>query len=171
MNKIVDRESMPYRRCVGVMVLNQDGQVWVGRRVDSNNEGEARGKLWQMPQGGVDKGEDLLEAARRELQEESGITSVEQLGETRDWVVYDLPEQVLGIALKGKYRGQKQKWFAFRFAGQESEINVDEPMPGVKAEFDEWKWVDIETLPDLIVPFKRAAYQQVVESFRHLTGK
>ena len=171
MNKKVDRESMPYRRCVGALVLNADGQVWVGRRIDSNNEGEAKGKLWQMPQGGVDKGEDLLEAARRELQEESGITSVEQLGETRDWVIYDLPEDVLGKALKGKYRGQKQKWFAFRFTGDELEIDVDEPMPGVKAEFDDWKWVDMETLPDLIVPFKRTAYQQVVETFLHLTGK
>ena len=171
MNQKVDRELMPYRRCVGAMVLNADGQVWVGRRIDTNNEGEAGGKLWQMPQGGVDKGEDLLEAARRELQEESGITSVEQLGETRGWVIYDLPDAALGKALKGKYRGQKQKWFAFRFTGDELEIDVDEPMPGVKAEFDDWKWVDMETLPDLIVPFKREAYRQVVETFLHLTGE
>lgn len=169
--KTVDPESLPYRRCVGVMVLNREGLVWAGRRIaQSDSEMAGTQMLWQMPQGGIDKGEEPLPAARRELFEETGIRSASLLAETPGWIRYDLPEHLVGIALKGKYRGQEQKWFAFRFEGEESEISIDPP-PGageLEPEFDAWVWKPMEELPRLIVPFKRKVYEEVVAAFRHL---
>lgn len=166
--KVVPAESLPYRPCVGVMVLNADGLVWAGRRIaEENSEYDGSPQLWQMPQGGIDKGEDPLEAAYRELYEETGMKSVSLLGEAPDWVNYDLPENLVGIGLKGKYRGQTQRWFAFRFEGDESEIAINPPPSGHSPEFDAWDWLPMENLPDLIVPFKRAVYQEVVAAFRH----
>ena len=151
------------------MVLNAEGLVWAGRRIsEGNSEYDGSPQLWQMPQGGIDKGEEPLPAAIRELYEETGMKSVSLLGEAPGWFNYDLPREVVGIALKGKYRGQTQKWFAFRFEGDEKEIEIDPPPGGHTAEFDRWEWKPMEELPDLIVPFKRAIYEQVVASFRHL---
>lgn len=161
-NEIV-REEMPYRSCVGAVVFNEQGNVWAGRRI-ANNEtaGEFR---WQFPQGGIDKGEDPLEAAKRELFEETGIKSIRLLGEVADWLRYDLPDDLLGMALKGKYRGQQQRWFAFRFEGDESEINIDHPPDGSHREFDKWEWLNLEEMPSLIVPFKRTIYESLVHEF------
>jgi putative (di)nucleoside polyphosphate hydrolase len=148
-----------YRRCVGVMLLNKKGHVFVGRRIDR----EAN-ETWQMPQGGVDEGENLAAAARRELAEETGVVHAELLAEAPGWFQYDLPPHLMGVALKGKYRGQTQKWYAMRYLGQDADIdlNVHEP------EFDAWRWVRMSELPDLIVPFKRQVYIDVVTAFRHL---
>lgn len=168
-SKPVDPESLPYRPCVGIMVLNRDGLVWAGRRIaltDSEMAGSDR--LWQMPQGGIDKGEDPLPAARRELYEETGMRAVSLLGEAPDWINYDLPAHLVGLALKGKYRGQTQRWFAFRFEGEDSEIAINPPPGGHEPEFDAWGWKPMDELPSLIVPFKRAVYEQVVAAFRHL---
>ena len=165
----VDPESLPYRACVGIMVLNTSGHVWTGRRiVEADTELAGSTYLWQMPQGGIDEGEDPLTAARRELYEETGIRSVELLAEASRWINYDLPREIVGIALKGRYRGQTQKWFAFRFIGNESEIAVNPPPAGHKAEFDQWDWKPMRQLPDLIVPFKRSVYEAVVAEFAHL---
>ncbi|MCO5162135.1 MAG: RNA pyrophosphohydrolase [Mesorhizobium sp.] len=170
-NRAIDPEKLPYRPCVGIMVLNRDGLVWAGRRIaEQDSEMSGATKLWQMPQGGIDKGEDPLPAARRELYEETGMKSVSLLAEAPGWFNYDLPKEVLGIALKGKYRGQTQKWFAFRFEGDESEIAIDPPPGGHTAEFDRWEWKPMQELPELIVPFKRGIYERVVAAFRHLAG-
>jgi putative (di)nucleoside polyphosphate hydrolase len=167
--KMVDPETLPYRPCVGIMVLNRDGLVWAGRRIaEDDSEMAGATKLWQMPQGGIDRGEDPLPAALRELYEETGMRTVSLLAEAPDWIDYDLPREVVGIALKGKYRGQTQRWFAFRFEGDESEIAINPPPGGHSAEFDAWAWKPMQELPDLIVPFKRDVYQRVVAAFRHL---
>lgn len=170
-NKPLKAEDLPYRPCAGVMVLNRDGLVWVGRRIpEENSEFDGSPQLWQMPQGGIDGGEDPLEAAYRELYEETGMRTVTLLAEARDWINYDLPSHLIGIGLKGKYRGQTQRWFAFRFEGDESEIAIDPPPGEHKPEFDAWDWKPMEELPGLIVPFKRAVYDKVVAEFRHLSG-
>ena len=160
--------DLPYRPCVGIMVLNREGKVWVGRRAKAGPTAEASAKLWQMPQGGIDVGEDPLKAARRELWEETGISSVALLAELPDWLYYDLPNELQGVALKGKFRGQAQRWFAFRFEGDEAEINIEKPPDGAAPEFDRWEWVDMQRLPERIVPFKREIYQSVVNGFEHL---
>lgn len=159
-----DFEKLPYRPCVGMMVLNRDGQVFIGRRLDGPEHVDAI-HAWQMPQGGVDDGEDLYEAALRELAEETSIHSVTKLAEIPDWLSYDIPANIAGQAWKGKYRGQKQKWFAFRFTGNEKEINILEPAGGHKPEFVEWRWESMRNLPSLIVPFKRPVYEAVVKEF------
>jgi putative (di)nucleoside polyphosphate hydrolase len=151
------------------MVLNQQGRVWIGHRIsEGNSEYSGSPKRWQMPQGGIDKGEDPAPASLRELFEETGMSSVDLLGETENWLTYDLPEHLLGIGLKGKFRGQKQKWFAYRFHGNDAEIAINPPPAGQKAEFDDWRWEDMHRLPELIVDFKRKIYEQVIANFSHL---
>lgn len=169
--KKVDPQSLPYRPCVGIMVLNAEGLVWAGRRiVEPDGEMAGSNQLWQMPQGGIDKGEDPLPAAHRELYEETGIRSVTLLAESPRWISYDLPADLVGVAFKGKYRGQTQKWFAFRFTGHESEIAINPPPGGHEPEFEAWAWKPMDELPDLIVPFKRQLYLEVVSTFRGLAG-
>ncbi|MGI9482848.1 MAG: RNA pyrophosphohydrolase [Hyphomicrobiales bacterium] len=156
------KKNMPYRRCVGIMLLNREGKVWVGRRV-SKWHGDGSAALWQMPQGGIDNGEKPKFAALRELEEEVGTANAEVIGKTKDWLKYDLPDEAIGIALKGKYRGQQQKWFAMRFLGEDSEFNISPD--GHQPEFDAWQWVPMNQLVALVVPFKRDVYEQVVEEF------
>ena len=163
-----DREDLPYRDCVGIAVFNSQGNVFIGRRKpeDDPEDSAERGAPWQMPQGGIDKGEDALRAALRELHEETSIQSVSLLAEAPEWISYDLPDEELGIALKGKYRGQRQRWFAFAFTGQDSEIDVLNPGGGKHpAEFDAWRWERLTRTPGLIVPFKKDAYDKVVAAF------
>lgn len=167
----VQADDLPYRPCVGVMVLNRAGLVWAGRRIPAeNSEFDGSPQLWQMPQGGIDDGEDALSAALRELYEETGIRSVSLLAEASRWINYNLPPRLIGVALRGKYRGQTQRWFAFRFEGDEDEIAINPPPGGHHPEFDAWTWKPMHELPDLIVPFKRGVYEQVVAEFRHLAG-
>ena len=161
--------DLPYRKCVGIALFNKDGKVWAGKRITKRlSELEGASKIWQMPQGGIEKDEAPIDAAKRELYEETGVHSIELIDETDDWINYDLPEQLVGVALKGKYRGQTQKWFAFRFLGDESEIAINPPPENNSAEFDQWKWVDLESLPMMVVPFKQAVYEKVVARFRHI---
>jgi putative (di)nucleoside polyphosphate hydrolase len=163
--------NLPYRLCVGVMVLNSDGLVWTGRRIaEGNTEYDGSPQLWQMPQGGIDDDEVPYAAALRELYEETGMRTVELLAEAPDWIDYDRPEHLLGIGLKGKYRGQRQRWFALRFTGSETEISINPPPGGHQAEFDAWEWKPMQDLPGLIVPFKRKAYDQVVAAFAQFAG-
>lgn len=160
------RQSLSYRPCVGIMVLNRAGLVWIGRRFDAPGEPEGPGTWWQMPQGGIDESEDPLEAALRELEEETGIRSVAMLAESPQWYSYDLPEHLRPKAWHGRYRGQKQKWFAVRFLGSDDEVQI--ARPGQAQEFDAWRWADIGELPGLIVSFKRLVYEQLLRDFRHL---
>ncbi|MEL6374658.1 MAG: RNA pyrophosphohydrolase [Pseudomonadota bacterium] len=162
----VDPATLPYRPGVGVMLLNEHNHAWVGRRIDMPGDDEGPGHWWQMPQGGIDEGEEPRDAALRELHEETGVRHAEIIAEAPRWLNYDLPEPLLGVAWKGRFRGQTQKWFAARFKGDESEITI-EPPPGLdhKAEFDAWQWAPVSTLPELIVPFKRAVYVDVVAMF------
>jgi putative (di)nucleoside polyphosphate hydrolase len=157
-------ESLPYRPCAGTMVLNRDGLVFIGRRT-SGPEHMDMTHDWQMPQGGIDEGEDTYKAALRELYEETNITSVEKLGEIPEWLYYDIPRDIVGQAWGGKYRGQKQKWYALRFAGNDSEIDIAHPAGGHEPEFVDWRWVVMNTLPGIVVPFKRATYERVVKEF------
>jgi putative (di)nucleoside polyphosphate hydrolase len=157
-------ESLPYRPCAGMMVLNRAGLVFVGRRSSGPEHIDAT-HVWQMPQGGIDKDEDPYQAALRELREETNINSVEKLGEMPEWLAYDIPRDLVGEAWGGKYRGQKQKWYALRFLGGEDEIDIVHPAGGHEPEFIDWRWVAMAELPDLVVPFKRATYERVVAEF------
>jgi putative (di)nucleoside polyphosphate hydrolase len=168
------REDMPYRDCVGIAVFNRDGKVFIGRRrpEEDPEDSSEHGSPWQMPQGGIDKGEAPEVSALRELYEETSIRSVTPLDAVRDWIYYDLPDDMLGVALKGRYRGQRQRWFAYLFTGRDDEIDVEKPGGGAHpAEFDRWRWEDLERLPQIIVPFKRMAYEEVVARFRELPNK
>jgi putative (di)nucleoside polyphosphate hydrolase len=158
------QKSLPYRPCAGMMVINRAGLVFIGRRTDGPEHVDAT-HVWQMPQGGIDEDEDAYEAALRELYEETSIRSVQKLGEIAEWLTYDLPGEVAKKAWKGKYRGQKQKWYALRFTGKESEINIDDPGGGHEPEFVEWRWVEMRELPGLVIPFKRETYERVVKEF------
>lgn len=171
MSNKIKAEDLPYRPCVGVMVLNKDGLVWAGRRTPvDNSEYDGSAKMWQMPQGGIDKGEEPEAAAWRELYEETGIKSASLITRAKEWFNYDLPEHLIGIGLKGKYRGQTQAWFAFRFEGDDSEIAINPPPDGHPVEFEEWGWTKMEDLPDLVVEFKRGVYEKVVAEFAYLSG-
>jgi putative (di)nucleoside polyphosphate hydrolase len=157
-------ETLPYRPCVGVMVLNGEGRAFIGRRIDGPEHVDET-HVWQMPQGGVDTGEDPWPAALRELYEETNIRSIEKLGEIADWLSYDLPSDLIGHAWSGRYRGQTQRWYALRFTGEESEIDIAHPAGGHKPEFVEWRWEPVANLPGLIIPFKRPVYERVVREF------
>lgn len=162
-----DPSTLGYRPCVGIMVLNREGLVWVGRRADAPGEPEGPGTWWQMPQGGLDEGEDPAFGALRELYEETGMRSVRLVAEVPDWLAYDLPPELQGKAWGGRYRGQKQKWYAARFVGEDDEINIT-PAAGHQIEFDRWRWAPIGELIAMTVPFKRGVYEEVVKAFAHL---
>jgi len=158
-------ESLPYRPCAGIMVLNAQGRVFVGRRAGGPEHVDAT-HVWQMPQGGIDDDEDPYKAALRELYEETNIRSVEKLGEIAEWLAYDIPRDIVGQAWGGKYRGQKQKWYALRFIGDDREIDITAPAGGAhEPEFIDWRWAAMDELPDLVVPFKRQTYERVVAEF------
>ncbi len=161
---MIDFESLPYRPCAGMMVLNHAGHVFIGQRADGPEHTDAA-HAWQMPQGGIDESEDPYKAALRELYEETNIRSVEKLGEIAEWLVYDIPREILGQAWGGKYRGQKQKWYALRFTGEEREIDVASPPGGHKPEFIAWRWAPMSELCSLVVPFKRHTYERVIAEF------
>jgi putative (di)nucleoside polyphosphate hydrolase len=150
--------DLPYRPCAGMMVFNCDGRVFVGKRIDQTQE------AWQLPQGGIDPGEDPRHAALRELKEEIGTSNVAFLREHPQWLTYDLPENLIGVVWEGRYRGQRVKWFALRFLGTDREINLATPHP----EFSEWKWLDIGDLLPLTVPFKRNLYANAIAAFSDL---
>lgn len=156
----VDKAALPYRPCAGIMLVNDAGHVFVARRIDTP------GDAWQMPQGGIDPGEAPAVAARRELLEETGTDQAEMIAETGDWLTYDLPDHLIGKVWKGKYRGQKQKWFLMRFTGRDQDINIATDHP----EFDAWRWMPLAEVPRHIVPFKRAIYDQVVAEFAPLVA-
>ena len=150
-----DIAGLPYRRGVGLMLLNRRGQVFVAQRIDTPSA------AWQMPQGGIDPGETPRQAARRELREETGTDKAEFIAESRDWIRYDLPTDLVPKLWGGRYRGQEQKWFALRFLGTDADIDI----AGEEPEFSAWRWAELAEIPDLIVPFKRALYQKLVAEF------
>jgi putative (di)nucleoside polyphosphate hydrolase len=158
-----------YRPCVGIMVLNRQGLVWVGRRADAPGDAEGPGSWWQMPQGGIDGGEDPVKAALRELHEETGMQSVELIAQSSGWLAYDLPKDLQGKAWGGRFRGQKQKWFAVRVLGPDEEINIL-PAPGHKREFSSWRWMPAPEILRLVAPFKREVYERVLAEFAPLIG-
>ena len=158
----VDLAALPYRPCVGIMLVNGEGKVFVGQRIDAKE-----GDRWQMPQGGIDKGEELHAAAIRELGEETGVGEhlATIIAQTREELLYDLPDDLLGKRWGGTYRGQRQHWVLMRFTGEDADVQLDAHDP---AEFFEWKWLDPEALPEMIVPFKKRVYRAVLEEFRAL---
>ena len=151
-------KNLPLRSGVGIVVLNKDDKVFVAKRIDNPKE------FWQMPQGGVDNGEKFITAAYRELEEETSIKNVILIKELEGFITYDLPDHLLGIIWRGKYRGQEQKWFIMRYLGKDSEINIKPKKP----EFLEWKWVDLELITDLVVDFKLHVYKEVQEKVRNI---
>jgi len=150
--------ELPLRNGVGIVVLNKNNEVFVARRIDNPKN------FWQMPQGGVDKGEDFLKAAYRELEEETSIKSVELINELDGTITYELPDRLLGIIWKGKYRGQKQKWFIMRFIGKDNEININTRNP----EFLEWKWIELDLITKYVVDFKHHVYKNVKEKVKKI---
>lgn len=160
--------NLPYRPCVGIMLLNATDQIWCGERIAKYQESEEIKFAWQMPQGGIDEGEDIEAAALRELYEETGARKVEVIAQTAEWLTYDLPAEMVGKALKGKYRGQKQKWFALRFLGADVDFDITGERTGHQAEFSNWRWVQSSQVVDITVPFKRDVYRQVLKEFSHL---
>jgi putative (di)nucleoside polyphosphate hydrolase len=153
-------DDLPYRLSVGIMLINPGGLVFVGRRIDQTVEG------WQMPQGGIDEGETPAEAGLRELEEEVGTNKAVILREMDEWLCYDLPRHLVGVALHGRFRGQKQKWLAMRFTGNDGDIDIRTAHP----EFAAFKWLSMDELPGLIVPFKRDTYKKVIAAFRDLVN-
>lgn len=161
-------DDLPYRTCVGMMLINERGLVFIGRRAGIERVDDQH--VWQMPQGGVDPGEDTWFAAKRELYEETSVRSIEKLAEISDWLIYDIPRTVAGRAWKGRYRGQRQKWYAMRFTGKDNEINIANPGDGHKPEFIAWRWEPMQNLTRLIIPFKRPVYERVVKEFASLSN-
>lgn len=161
---------LPYRLCVGITLLNHENKVFIGkRRSKKGQEYYSNSYAWQMPQGGIDAHENPYDAALRELYEETNISSVEFLAESPEWYCYDLPPEMIGNSWKGRYRGQKQKWFALRFTGQESEIDTLHPADDkYRPEFDDWRWEDMGKLTELIIPFKKDVYKKVIDDFSYL---
>jgi putative (di)nucleoside polyphosphate hydrolase len=153
MNK---KQELPLRIGVGIVLLNNKNKVFVGKRIDNPK------KFWQMPQGGVDKNEELLQAAKRELKEETNIKSIKLIKELDEWITYDLPKNLLGKVWKGKYKGQKQKWFVMRFLGDEKEINIKTKHP----EFFQWKWIELDKITDVVVDFKLDVYKKIKEKVK-----
>lgn len=153
----IDPTSLPYRPCAGIMIINAAGHIFVGQRIDQKVE------AWQLPQGGIDEGEDAAAAALRELTEETGIApeNVNLIAEAADDFYYDLPPELVGKVWKGRYRGQRQKWFLFRFNGEDGDIRIDTEHP----EFSAWRWVSVPDAIDLAVPFKRELYRKVIDAF------
>ena len=151
-------KTLPLRNGVGILVLNKNNKVFVAKRIDNPK------KYWQMPQGGIDKGESYLEAAYRELKEETSMQSVSLIKEIEDYITYDLPDHLLGIIWKGKFKGQKQKWFIMRFYGKDSEININTK----KAEFLDWKWVDINEITKIVVDFKLHVYKKLTKEVERI---
>ncbi len=149
---------LPYRPCVGIMLIDRGGRVFVAQRIDTP------GEAWQMPQGGIDEGESPRRAALRELHEEVGTDKAEVLAESRDWWHYDLPADLVPRLWDGRYRGQEQKWFALRFLGADADIDIATEIP----EFSTWRWAGMAELPEIIVPFKRQIYREVIAEFGHL---
>jgi putative (di)nucleoside polyphosphate hydrolase len=151
-------ETLPYRPCVGIVLINLQGLIFAGQRKDNPVP------AWQMPQGGIDDGEKPRTAALRELWEETGISAdlVEFVGKTHDWITYDLPPELLGLVWGGKYRGQRQKWFLYRYLGRDDQVNIATRHP----EFSEWRWISADDMIASIVPFKRSVYEDVVRHFR-----
>ena len=156
----MNHKILPLRTGVGIAVLNSENKIFVGKRKDNPFD------KWQMPQGGVDFNEPLLQAMKRELFEETSIKNIEILKEFNQWLDYELPESLIGKIWKGKYRGQKQKWFVVRFIGDDNEININTE----NAEFIEWKWIDIDILPDLIVLFKKKVYEKVLIELKKIVN-
>lgn len=154
--------SLPYRPCVGIMLVNAEGKAFVGKRIDTKE-----GDWWQMPQGGIDEGEDPAEAALRELHEETGLRAhhVRLISQTRDELLYDLPDELIGKLWGGRYRGQRQQWFLGRFTGVDKDFDLEAHDP---PEFCDWRWVEPERLPQMIIPFKSRVYRAVLEEFRDL---
>ena len=153
-----DRKQLPLRICVGIVLLNDENKVFVGKRIDNPKS------FWQMPQGGVDENESYLEAAKRELEEETGIKSIKLIKELNEWLEYNLPKELIGKIWKGKYRGQKQKWFIMKFLGKKNEININTKKP----EFLDWKWLEISKLPDVAVKFKIDIYKKIKKELEYL---
>ena len=147
-------KELPYRNGVGIMLINDNKKIFVGKRIDNKS-------AWQMPQGGVDQDENIVDAVKRELKEETGVSSIKIIKKSDKIYTYDLPDYLLGKIWKGRFKGQKQTWFLAQFLGTDDEINLDQK----NAEFKEWKWVGINELPDLIVPFKKNLYQELVKEF------
>lgn len=159
-------DASKYRPCVGIMLLNKKGLVFIGRRRKQRQK--IAGHEWQMPQGGIDADEHPYDAARRELFEETNVSSTRLLAEAEEWFCYDVPPEFAKSSWKGRYQGQRQKWFALRFEGDDAEIDITAPGGGAHAEFDAWRWEKMDRLPDLVIPFKRPVYERVIETFRGL---
>jgi len=152
---MTDKKKLPYRKGVGIMLINKQKKVFVGKRIDN-------AEAWQMPQGGIDKGENVINAMRRELKEETGISSIKIIKQSAFEHIYDLPKNLIGKLWKGKYGGQNQTWFLVQFTGDEKEINLNQKHP----EFKEWRWIEAKKLPELIVPFKRGLYEKLILEFK-----